>query len=262
MGVFDGVLIASDWDGTLCIGKSIPDRNIEAIRYFQENGGAFTVCSGRYYPYIEAFSDKIKPNTYLISLNGAYVIHPVTRHVLHEGVISDSVFSFVDEISKTDGLFFGMTIYLSGCESGLSLTRDEYIERRAELLGNGVYKVIFVTDTPEKATYIRDTVNESGSDELVSVRSWHTGVEIIGKSNTKGCALRKVAEAIGARLVVTVGDYENDISMIETADIGYAVENATDSLKAAADRSTVNVSEGAIAAVIYELEREIRAREL
>lgn len=260
MGVFDGVLIASDWDGTLCMGKSIPDKNIEAVRYFQQNGGAFTVCSGRYYPYIEAFSDKIKPNTYLISLNGAYVIHPVSRHVLHEGVISDSVFSFIDDFSMIDGLFFGMTIYLSGCESGLSLTREEYLERRTELLGKGVYKVIFVTDTPEKAIYIRDSVNESGSDELVSVRSWHTGVEILGKSNTKGCAVRKVAEAIGARLVVTVGDYENDISMIETADIGYAVENATDSLKAVADRLTVNVSEGAIAAVIYELERELRAR--
>ena len=257
MGIFDGVLIASDWDGTLCMGKSIPDKNIDAIRYFQQNGGAFTVCSGRYYPYIEAFSDKIKPNTYLISLNGAYVIHPATRHVLHEGTVSDSVFSFVDELSRTDGLFIGITIYLSGCESGLSLTRDEYLGKRDELLGKGVYKVIFVTDTPEKAIYIRDTVNKSGSDELVSVRSWHTGVEILGKSNTKGSAVRKVADAIGARLVVTVGDYENDISMIEAADIGYAVENAVECVKAAADRITVGVADGALAAIIYELEKEL-----
>ena len=262
MGVFDGVLIASDWDGTLCMGRAIPDENIEAIRYFQENGGAFTVCSGRYYPYIEAFSDKIKPNTYIISLNGAYVIHPETRHVLHEGTVSDSVFSFIDEFSAIDDLFFGMTIYLSGCESGLSLTRDEYLEKRGELLGKGVYKVIFVTDIPEKAIRIRDRVNSSGSDELISVRSWHTGVEVIGKSNTKGCAVRKVADAIGARLVVAVGDYENDASMIEAADIGYAVENATDSLKSIANRSTVDVKNGAVAAVIYELEADLRAQRI
>ena len=259
MGVFDGVLIASDWDGTLCKEKRIPDKNIEAIRYFQENGGAFTVCSGRYYPYIESFSDKIKPNTYLISLNGAYVIHPETRHVLFEETVDDSVFNFIDEISSVDGLFYGMTMYLSGCESGLALTRDEYLKKRPELLGKGVYKVIFVTDIPEKAIYIREKVNQSGSDELVAVRSWPTGVEILGKKNTKGSAVRKVADAIGARLVVTVGDYENDISMIEAADIGYAVENATDSLKAVANRLTVDVSRGAIAAVISELEKELRA---
>jgi Cof subfamily protein (haloacid dehalogenase superfamily) len=262
MGIFDGVLIASDWDGTLCMGKSIPDKNIEAIRYFQENGGAFTVCSGRYYPYIESFSDKVKPNTYIISLNGAYVIHTETRHVLHEGTVSDAVFKFIDDLSEIDNLFYGMTIYLSGCESGLSLTREEYLATRSNLLGKGVYKVIFVTATPEKAIYIRDAVNESGSDELVAVRSWHTGVEILGKNNTKGSAVRKVADAIGARLVVAVGDYENDISMIESADIGYAVENATDSLKGVADRSTVNVAEGAIAAVIYELEAELRAQRM
>ena len=74
--------------------------------------------------------------------------------------------------------------------------------------------------------------------------------------------MRKVADAIGARLVVAVGDYENDASMIEAADIGYAVKNATDSLKAIADRSTVDVKNGAIAAVIYELEADLRAQRI
>ncbi len=262
MGIFDGILIASDWDGTLCKEKRIPDKNIEAIGYFQQNGGAFTVCSGRYYPYIESFSDKVKPNTYIISLNGAYVIHPETRHVLHEGTVSDAVFKFIDDLSEIDNLFYGMTIYLSGCESGLMLTRDEYLKKRTELLGRGVYKVIFVTDVPEKSIFIRDRVNASGSDELVAVRSWPTGVEILGKKNTKGSAVRRVADAIGARIVVTVGDYENDISMIEAADIGYAVENATDSVKAVANRFTVEVGEGAIAAVIAELEADLRAQRI
>ena len=44
--------------------------------------------------------------------------------------------------------------------------------------------------------------------------------------------------------------------MIEDADIGYAVENACDALKAVADRITVNVRDSAIAAVIEDIERE------
>ena len=53
MGIFDGVLIASDWDGTLFNGEKVPCKNIEAIKYFIENGGHFTVSSGRQYSYIE-----------------------------------------------------------------------------------------------------------------------------------------------------------------------------------------------------------------
>ena len=50
-----------------------------------------------------------------------------------------------------------------------------------------------------------------------------------------------------------VGDFENDISMIKEADIGYAVGNAADELKAVADRITVNAADGAIAKIIYEI---------
>ena len=48
MGKFDGILLCSDWDGTLFDGTSIPENNVEAIRYFQRNGGTFTLSSGRY----------------------------------------------------------------------------------------------------------------------------------------------------------------------------------------------------------------------
>ena len=41
--------------------------------------------------------------------------------------------------------------------------------------------------------------------------------------------------------------------MIRDADIGYAVENAADSLKAVADRITVSARDGAIAKIIDDL---------
>ena len=48
MGKFDGVLLCSDWDGTLTDGRAVPQENIDAIRYFQKDGGYFTFASGRY----------------------------------------------------------------------------------------------------------------------------------------------------------------------------------------------------------------------
>ena len=48
--LFDGVLIASDLDGTLTTptGEILPQVR-DAIRYLIDNGGLFTVCTGRVY---------------------------------------------------------------------------------------------------------------------------------------------------------------------------------------------------------------------
>ena len=49
---------------------------------------------------------------------------------------------------------------------------------------------------------------------------------------------------------IAVGDNLNDISMIKTAGIGVAVENADDSLKALADFISISNNDGAIAQII------------
>ena len=48
MGRFDGILLCSDYDGTLAgpDGKVSPE-NAQAIRYFTENGGLFTQATSR-----------------------------------------------------------------------------------------------------------------------------------------------------------------------------------------------------------------------
>ena len=51
MALFSDVLLTVDYDRTLTApDSSIPQRNIEAIRYFMENGGVFTVNTGRSVP--------------------------------------------------------------------------------------------------------------------------------------------------------------------------------------------------------------------
>ena len=73
MGKFDGMLICSDFDGTLFIGSQISDKTVEAIKYFQENGGRFTITSGRYPAFLGTHRHRVDANTYLIGLNGTIV---------------------------------------------------------------------------------------------------------------------------------------------------------------------------------------------
>ena len=39
MGKFDGMLLASDFDGTLYYNGNISEENLKDIKYFQDNGG-------------------------------------------------------------------------------------------------------------------------------------------------------------------------------------------------------------------------------
>ena len=70
--MFSDILLTVDYDRTLTAPDStIPERNIEAIRYFIENGGAFTVNTGRSLPMAMAFLDKVPVNAPLRLYNGS-----------------------------------------------------------------------------------------------------------------------------------------------------------------------------------------------
>ena len=57
MGKFDGILIATDWDGTFFSGGQLFEKNLEAIKRFQSEGGSFTVCTGRHYSFVNGFKE-------------------------------------------------------------------------------------------------------------------------------------------------------------------------------------------------------------
>ena len=120
-----------------------------------------------------------------------------------------------------------------------------------------IYKVLLRADTPEIAEIGVKTANEFALGDYIAVRSWDKSLEIMKRENAKGKAIRRVAEKIGATLVVGVGDYENDLEMLKDADLSYAVENAIDSVKDAADKITVHAKDSAIAKIIYELDKTI-----
>jgi hydroxymethylpyrimidine pyrophosphatase-like HAD family hydrolase len=66
-----------------------------------------------------------------------------------------------------------------------------------------------------------------------------------------------MAEILGVdrRRTVAVGDYYNDVSMVASAGVGFAVENAVDELKAVADFVTVSNNSHAIAAIVDGLDK-------
>ena len=72
MGIFSDVLLTVDYDRTLTAPDStIPERNLEAIRYFMDNGGAFTVNTGRSTTTFAPFLETLPRNAPLLLYNGS-----------------------------------------------------------------------------------------------------------------------------------------------------------------------------------------------
>ena len=104
---------------------------------------------------------------------------------------------------------------------------------------------------------IRLLHNHPLADRFTLIRSERTLFEILPKSVNKGVALMKMAELLGIDpdRTIAAGDYYNDVSMLKVAGAGFAVSNAVEEAKQAADYITVSNDENAIAAIIDLLDR-------
>ncbi len=83
MGKFDGILLCSDIDATLLSQGSLPEENQKAIKYFQENGGRFTLCTGRLFDFLDKYSHLVMPNAPFIAMNGTMIVDKTTGETLY-----------------------------------------------------------------------------------------------------------------------------------------------------------------------------------
>ena len=74
--MFSDVLLTVDFDRTLTAQDStIPQRNLDAIRYFMENGGTFTMNTGRSTNTFRNYFDVIPVNAPFLLYNGSAAYH-------------------------------------------------------------------------------------------------------------------------------------------------------------------------------------------
>ncbi len=250
MGRYSGILLMSDFDGTLFADQTISRENCEAIRRFQSEGGLFSLCSGRPPHWLTQWKDYFVPNTWSVMLNGTLFCDMSTGATAFEKTLDDSVTDFANEMRlacpKLDFIRF------HDRDSFVNMPIDSPIDR--SVLPSPLFKLIFHSPaelSDEYSSYIK----AAAAPRYIVSRSWINGIELQAAGSGKGEAVATFKKLLGDRAatVVAAGDYENDIDMLRAADIGYAVANALPSVKAAADRITVDCRENAIAKIIEDL---------
>ena len=269
MGKFDGIMLCTDLDETLLNSeKKVSDKDKEAIDYFKENGGLFTFITGRTPLGIPHIIEMAPPNTYIGCLNGGAIFDPTTNTNVME-IELDRRYAGLLEYIDTNFPSAGLEVLAHDkvwfCKANELVNRH----RRIELLPDnqcdyrkvpGKLAKVLIIDEPQVIDEIVKALPlQPDADKFDFIRSTKNYYEILPKGASKGNLLVKIAEMneISVSRTYAAGDNENDISLICAAGTGYAVANAIDSAKNAADRITVSHNESPISHIIRDIEKDI-----
>lgn len=261
MQKFKGVLFLSDIDGTLTDANGqISKENADAIRYFQSEGGLFTVASGRNPAYIERYAEQMIPNAPVIGINGTVIYDMQTKTHLWRCPLDADVDKVIVSTAKEFPEI--KRVIVSPIQEDIHFPREDIDSMTDGIaaLNHPLYRIVFVADPPYSHT-IRDILASRYAGRYILDFSWSGGLELHDWGSSKGICIPVLCKILKQRGIdihttVAAGDYENDLTMMQTADISYAMENAIPAVKAAAKRHTVHHNESAIARIIEELDRE------
>lgn len=257
MGKFSGYLICTDYDGTFATkGEPVPE-NLDAVRYFTKNGGYFTIASGRMTNFLRERNVHTLINAPAALCNGSLIYDYRSDKTLRKRVLSFSVGEFMNAVASSDYTMTDMHVFWDA-ENGSA--RYEDLEEMARLHADTkALKLLCRFPDGETADAFRDYLVTQPVSEICCIsKSWTLGVEINPWDAAKGHALDYIKAYLGdVHTTIGVGNYDNDLSLLEHADIAAAPEGSLESLLPAADWILKPCVEGAICDLIEKLEKRL-----
>ena len=267
MGKFDGILICTDLDGTLLNAEhKVSEENARAIEYFKSEGGFFTFITGRPHYTARAAYEMVKPNVPFGCVNGGGIYDMKKGEYVFHRELDKSVLSLVEYVIErvpdiAVHIYTPHVTYFSrvneASEIYAKIVGIDIVKKDMYEIEEPISKIIFAhMDENVVDEAARAAEDYPDADKFGFIRSERNLTDVLPKENSKGNLLLELAKYLGVDVknTVAVGDYNNDVSMIKAAGIGYAVENAIPEAKAAADRITVKNTEHAIAKIIEDLD--------
>ena len=101
MAQFDGLLLCTDLDDTLLTDdKRVSDENIEAIKYFMDNGGLFTFATGRVPAGARLMLDYVVPNAPMVCFNGGAIYDYSKEEFVWQAALGEDALPAVEYVEK------------------------------------------------------------------------------------------------------------------------------------------------------------------
>lgn len=265
MGKFDGVLLVSDFDDTLCDHTyHIPERSLKALDYFIGEGGLFTVATGRAHRTFAPYIHLVPINAPVVLSNGAAIFDFESGRYLEESLLDEQAPRDLGEVMERFPTL-GMEAYHG---------EDIYVWNPNEITYghlkkvNCDYTLMPVAQMPvpwckallhqehDVLLQVRDYILSRWSDRYEAIFSNQYYLEITHKGCTKGGMVDKLARHlnIAPEHIYCVGDNQNDIPMLERSAIPFAPANCAREVRDWGARILCPCSEGVMGDIVEILD--------
>lgn len=263
------ILVISDMDNTLLTPEEgVPQVNRDTIRLFCMLGGRFTIATGRTAASAGRHLASLDISAPAILYGGGAIYDFSTRSCLQKTLlpIAAAKQAALDVMAK----FPGVGVEIMTEDGGICIVRaNEYTYRHTvheslayrmaplEAVSGGWYKVLFACsgETLQKIEAFLGRRSYPGVYFIATNRNYF---EIMPEGITKGSALRCLCGSLGIPLgnTIAIGDYYNDIELMQTAGHAVAMGNAPPDVQRAAHAVTGRCLDGGVAQVLYTLIRK------
>lgn len=237
-------LIVSDLDGTLLDeSKHIMEKTASYLKELRREGHVIALASGRPPRAILPYYDELGLDGPIISYNGACVYDPKDESFprYDEFYTKESVLDFLSHFEKGELIHcFAESeerVYYTDHEEGFNeMFNHEGMELiygpLEETLKEDVYAFVFQTKEGGKQKVIDTPLY----DDSLFLRHWY-GVKTVSefgslkRSKATGISLLQKYYHIDRAHTIAFGDAENDVEMLTTAGVPFAMKNANPHLK-------------------------------
>lgn len=259
-------LLVLDIDGTLTNSeKEITENTRKGIINIMERGHKVILASGRPTHGMKRYAEELeleKYGGYLLSFNGGRIVNCRTGEIIYQRILPKNVIPGLYRYAEEHDA--GLVTYL-GNKIITGTKIDEYMELESRINGMEIKEVTnftkfvdfdvnkcLMTAEPKKAEIYLEELKEKYEPDLSIYRSEPFFIEIMPKNVDKAQSLDKMLSTVGLTRENTIccGDGFNDMTMIQYAGVGVAMQNAQPSVKKVADYVTKSNDEDGIVAVI------------
>ena len=259
-------IMVLDLDGTLTNrDKVITPRTKEALMEMQKMGRRVVLASGRPTKGIRHLAKELELARYggcILSFNGGMIIDCATGETLFSRLLPVESNRRIVELAmehRVDILTYEGEEIISNnreneyaqAESRINSMEIRQVENMAEYVDFAVPKYIMLDDGDYLAT-VEPKVKAALGKNFSVYRSEPFFLEILPKGIDKAQSLERLLETLGMSReeMIACGDGYNDLTMIQFAGLGVAMENGVLPVRKAADYITASNNEDGVGLVV------------
>lgn len=266
-------ILVLDLDGTLTNSrKQITEPTRKALIEIQDAGKKVVLASGRPTQGVAPLAAELqlaKYGSYILSFNGARIIDCRSGELIYNKTLPPEVTAPIYEISKnytvdmvsydTDELVSAFTpnCYTTS-ESRINHMPIKQVENFCEYVSTYSNNKLLLTGEPDEIARVQKELIARFRGLLNIYCSEPYFLEIMPQKIDKAFSLQRLLNSIGltAEEMVCCGDGYNDVTMIESAGLGVAMQNAQPLVLEKADFITKSNDEDGVLHVINEFMRD------